>query len=104
MSIDTTFKPMGPTVAVGTSAVQVVNVAGNVASGITSFRIVNITATAASIGYGTSATNALSTIPGFAVTVPPNGVCYLEVPYNTWFIASAATTFQVTPGMGGVGG
>jgi hypothetical protein len=109
MSIDTTFAPRGPTVLVGAAAIQVVNAAGNVASGITSFRVHNVNAAKQQLGWGTTSTNAVATAaaagaPQNVITIEIGGTIYLELPYNTFFIASAAASFEVTPGMGGVGG
>jgi hypothetical protein len=109
VSIDTTFKPLLPTVSLpAATAIQVVP-AGLVASGVVSFRISNITTTAAVIGWGTTATNATDTAaaagaPQNAMTIagtPGQSVVYLELPYNTFFLTSAISVFEVTPGMGG---
>jgi hypothetical protein len=103
MSLETTFKPMQPTVAVTTVAVQAVAPSvGN--AGVASFRTYNAAATAQIIGYGTSAANAIAAIPGNAVTVGPGLSIYLDLPAATWFIGNTGSTFQVTPGQGGVGG
>jgi hypothetical protein len=103
VSLETTFKPMQPTVIVTTATVQAVAPSvGN--AGVASFRVYNAAAAAQIIGYGTSATNAAAVIPGNAVTVPPGASCYMDLPAATWFIGNTGSTFQVTPGQGGVGG
>jgi hypothetical protein len=117
MSIDVTFKPLAPTTVVGVAAAQASpQVQSLQQAGVISFRIRNITALAAVLGWGTSAANTVATAAtaaapqnaitlGGSATVGVGGVTvYLELPYNTFFIASAAATFEVTPGSGGVGG
>lgn len=115
MSIETTFKPLAPTTLVGLTAIQASAQPGQLQqAGVTSFRIRNITATAAVFGWGVSSASAVATAPTAAA--PQNSITvaggaaiggpaiYLELPVYTWFISSVAATFEVTPGMGGVGG
>jgi hypothetical protein len=108
MSIDTTFKPLGPTCFVsnvtGTQVVQQGNLSG---SGL-SFRIRNLAATAQYIGWASTAAGATATAP--SVTGPAGGqVCVgllgssvetFELPPYSYFIASTVTGFEVTPGTG----
>ena len=106
MSIDTTFKPLQPTVAVTTVAVQAVP-AGASSDGVTSFRVHNNAGTKQIFGWGISAiaaTAAITGLPGTMFTFEIGEVVYLELPYNVWMIGNAASAFEVTPGMGGVGG
>lgn len=101
------FTPSGPTVLVGTSEVAVPS-AYNV--GPTSYRIRNITASAAYISWLTPNTSGTAAI---TVAAPTNGVpsantisiaagiCEkLSLPQNAVFKASASAAFEVTPGEG----
>jgi hypothetical protein len=104
MSIDTTFHPITQTVLVGATAVQV---ATDTQLDNTTFRVLcrtagsftwggsNVTAKAAPVA-GTPAFNTLSML-----TV--GSVLYIEVPSNSFFV-SAAGSFEITGGKGGVGG
>lgn len=108
MSVDTTFAPRGQTFLIGTGAAQVVT-PGNSMSGAVSFRIHNVNAAKQTIGWATNAASAVATAPAAGapqtvMTIEIGGTIYLELPYNTFFIASAAASFEVTPGNGGVGG
>jgi hypothetical protein len=111
MSIDTTFKPATQTTLVGLTAAQVGGPGGTATlqSGVTTFRIHNILAAAAVLGYGPSAATAVATpaaanAPAFAITIAAGAVVYLELPSPTFFIASAASAFEITGGIGGCGG
>lgn len=101
MSIDTTFSPRAPTVAVTTAAVQAVT-PGNNALGVTSFRIHNTGVASGIIGWALNSASAVAAVPGFAMTIAAGAVLYLELPYQTFFISTG--TFEITPGTGGVGG
>lgn len=117
MSVDVVFKPLAPTTLVGVAAIQASPQAGTLQqAGVITFRIRNITVAAVTFGWGTTAANTVSTPAtaaapqnvitlGGSATVGVGGVTvYLELPYNTFFISSAAASVEVTPGNGGVGG
>ena len=113
MSIDTTFKPLTMTTLVATTATQIggTSAAGGTGQqlGVTSFRIHNNGAAAQIIGWGVSATAAVATAaaanaPQNALTIAAGATVYLELPWSTYFIGNASSTFEVTGGMGGVGG
>ncbi len=111
MSVDTTFSPRGPTVLIAVTGAQAVNAAGNNQAGITSFRIHNNAAAKQVIGWGTTAASAAAAAvaaaagaPQWSITMEIGAVIYLELPYNIFFCGNTASTFEVTPGTGGVGG
>jgi hypothetical protein len=109
MSIDTTFKPIGPTVSIGQTPSQAVPTPSNFSAGITTFRIFNTSTTFYQyLAFGNTsalAAAAFTTAPnGYVITIPLNTVCYLELPYNTWFVTGSGSVLIITPGQGGVGG
>lgn len=114
MSIDSTFKPATGNYAVDNSvAAQVVEAQG---SGVSTFRIRNTTAASAVayVSWGrtaalTLAANAAAPAIGTpkvnSIGIPPNGVVYIEVPANSFFIGSAAApNLEICGGQGGTGG
>jgi hypothetical protein len=112
MSIDTTFKPLGNTYAVDNSAAVQIPNAGM--QGITTFRIRNLSTSAAVyVAWGRTApaapaAPALGAPIANAIGISPGGTLYLEVPANSFFIASTALAgpggVEITGGIGGVGG
>lgn len=104
MSIDTTFRPTGPTVLVGVVATQV---GDDLSSGCSTFRVRCVTA--GYLSWGTSAVTAKGAPAAGApvantIGMAAGGVGYFELPYNVYFISSVADGFEVTPGQGGTGG
>lgn len=104
-SINTTFQPVGPTVALASGTSVQVNPSPSNNLG-DCFRIINTTATAAHrIAWGRSSSVAVPTAAGPQnLLVPAAGVIYLCLPADSWFNSDAASTFEITPGIGGVGG
>lgn len=118
MSIDTTFHPLSMNSLVGVTATQIGGTSATGGTGqqlgVTTFRIRNITAAAAVLGWGQTAASAVITAP--AANAPQNSITvaggaagggpavYLELPYGTFFISSVAAAFEIQGGMGGVGG
>lgn len=105
-SINTTFQPTGPTVALasGTPAQGNPTPSGNLGD---SFRIINTTATAAvhRLAWGRSNSVAVPSAAGpNNLLVPASGVIYLCLPADSWFNSDTGSTFEITPGIGGVGG
>lgn len=104
MSIDTTFKPGGPTVAVasGTPAQALSPGQGG------TFRIINTTAANAATRIAWGRTAAGTAVPAAAgmqnLLLNGNAVIYLELPQDSFFNVAAGGTIEVTPGQGGVGG
>jgi hypothetical protein len=107
MSIDTTFHPITQTVLVGVTAAQV---SPDTQLDATTFRVRCMSAVSVYLTWGNSAaitsktpsagTNAFNTLGMIGV----GAVMYIEVPSNSFFIASAAAAFEITGGKGGVGG
>jgi hypothetical protein len=114
VSVDTTFKPTGPAILVGTSPVQI-QVGGNQGSigDAVYVRCLAAAASSAYFFYGPSAA-ALASLP----TVPPTGatgatsapnalgmfgqtVKVFQIPSNSFVVASAAGAFEMVPGVGG---
>ena len=101
MAIDATFQPQGPTVLVGTTAVQVPGAAG----GSTSYRIRNISASVQYFSWGTASVGA--PVAPVAGTPSANTIGMLGgsvetfcISSNPFLIAGTATGFEVTPGEG----
>jgi len=105
MSIDTTFHPITQTVLVGAAAVQV---ATDTQLDANTFRVRCLVA--AYLTWGNKSTITAAGAPAAGVPVmntigmAAGGVMYVEVPANSFFIASAAAAFEITGGKGGVGG
>jgi hypothetical protein len=105
MSIDTVFKPTGPTALVAATATQV---ATQNAGGVYMFRVINLATSIQRFSWGRTA--AAATALGGAAPVAagtPNTITMLggtvetfEIPCDSWFIASSATGFEFTPGQG----
>jgi hypothetical protein len=110
MSIDTTFKPLGPTVPINGTPAQAVPAPSGFSAGITTFRIFNQNGMSTTFGWGLTAAAAAyaagnaNSIPGSWLWVNGETAIYLELPYNTWFCVGTGETFSFTPGQGGVGG
>jgi hypothetical protein len=113
VSIETTFKPLTMTSLVATTATQIGGVSATGGTGqqlgVTSFRIHNNSAAKHILGWGQTAASAVATAaaanaPQNSITLEIGAVVYLELPYGTFFIGDASSTFEITGGMGGVGG
>lgn len=108
MSIDTTFKPITPTVAYGTTGGAAPVADKGAYLGVTTFRIRCITA--GYIAWGPSSSLAAPTAP--AVGTPEQNVLgfasgqtgYFEVPAASYFRGDGVGTFEITGGTGGTGG
>jgi hypothetical protein len=104
MSIDTTFKPLGPTTLLGLSAVQL-TASGNSSAAPISIRVRNLLTVAAYFSWaGNSGVSCVIPTAGNpsqgTIGMLPTSVETFEVPYNSWFIANTAAAFEMTPGMG----
>jgi hypothetical protein len=106
MSIDTTFHPITQTTLVGATAVQV---ATDTQLDNTTFRVLCLVA--AHLTWGNKSTIVANAGPVAGAPVfntlsmlTVGSVMYIEVPSNSFFIASAAAAFEITGGKGGVGG
>ena len=110
MAYDSAFSPMGPTVLVGTSSVQVktTNNEGN-----TSYRVRNLLATQQYFSWAAPLpSDAAVTVPAIVTPVagtpspktigmfPYSVETFSGLPANAWFLANAAGAFEVTPGEG----
>jgi hypothetical protein len=106
VSIDTTFKPMGATVAVTSGTPVQVIPQGNNSAGIMSFRIVLSTGSSGRFNWGpTSASVPAPTGPGVnTIFLGSASPIYLELPPYSWFNVSVGDVAEITPGQGGVGG
>lgn len=105
MSIDTTFKPQGPTALVVATAIQV----PNGGSGITSFRVRNLATVAQYFSWGKTAAQAtllagiapIANTPSFnTIGMLPSSVETFEIPGDSFFIAGTVTGFEFTAGQG----
>jgi hypothetical protein len=105
MSIDTVFKPTGPTALVVNTASQVAN---QNAGGVYMFRVINLSTSIQRFSWGRTAA-AATALAGAApaVTGTPNTITMLggtvetfEIPCDSFFIASTVTGFEFTPGQG----
>ena len=104
MSIDTTFRPLGPTVLVGTAAVSP---GAHLSSGCSTFRVRCLVS--AYLGWGNDNVGApvapAAGVPAVnTLGFSAGDIAYVELPYNVFFISSVAASFEVTPGQGGTGG
>lgn len=111
MAYNSPFTPLGPTVLVGTSSVQVTS---NRNIGPTSYRIRNLSSSAAQyirwaapLPSDTAVTVPAATAPTAGTPQPqtlglaPGAVeTFGGLPPNAWFIANAVGAFEVTPGEG----
>ena len=109
MAYNSAFSPFGPTYQVGTSPVQVKSSNNVYPSG---YRIVNLTSSLVHIGWqpqepGDATVTPTANAPTAGVPVanvlaiPANGVgVFSGIPPNAWFISSAATSVEITPGEG----
>ena len=109
MAYNSAFAPFGATYQVGTSAVQVKSANNVYPSG---YRIVNLTSSLVRVGWAPQEPNDATVTPvatapsaGAPVmnvlSIPANGVAvFSSIPPNAWFIASAATSLEITPGEG----
>jgi hypothetical protein len=103
------FAPFGPTYLVGTSPVQV-NSSNNMYP--TGYRFVNLTANLVRVCWQPQEPNNATVTPVLiapaagvpsanTLAIPANGVAvFSSIPPNAWFVASAATSLEVTPGEG----
>lgn len=99
MSIDTTFKPQGPTTLVGVTAVQVDQ--GQAGSSTIRVRCL----VTAYLTWGVASTITAAGAPGATPVVNTVGLTAgtvetFEIPIRMFFISSVAAAFEVTPGMG----
>ncbi len=107
MSVDTTFKPLGPTTLVGVTAVAPMT--KDAAGGVTTFRLRCLATAYLTWGPSSSITAAGAPSAGtpssntIGMTTGGNAA-YIEVPAGSFFISSVAASFEVTPGSGGTGG
>lgn len=109
MAYNSAFSPFGPTYLVGLTPVQVKSSNNVYPSG---YRIANITATIQRITWQPQEPSDATVTPVVVAptagvpsantfAIPANGVaCFSGIPPNAWFVASAATAFEVTPGEG----
>jgi hypothetical protein len=104
MSIDTTFKPVGQTVVVSTTAVQVRSLAAD-PGGTLSIRVRNLSGSAQYFSWG-STSSVTCTAPAAGAPQPNtigmigSSVETFEIPQAAYFIASSSTGFEMTPGQG----
>lgn len=107
MSVDTTFKPLGPSQVLPATGVQL-QFAGTF-GGALSVLLVNIGAAVAYVSWGGTAAQAASALPAAptagtqftnSVAVPINGSRVIEVMPGLFFAATAASIFA-TIGAGG---
>jgi len=103
MAVDTVFKPLGPTVLIVASAVQVTPAA----SGQMSYRVRNLTAVGTGQYFTWGPTSSVSSTSPSAGTPAANtigmvggGVETFDIPPGMFFIASSVTGFEFTPGIG----
>jgi hypothetical protein len=105
LSLDTVFKPTGPTVLIAATATQV---ASQNAGGVYMFRVINLATTLQRFSWARTAAQATA-LGGAAATAlgTPNTIAMLggsvetfEIPCDSFVIASTATGFEFTPGQG----
>jgi hypothetical protein len=108
MSIDTTFHPIGSSLAIVSGSPAQLNGGQSGQIGVTTFRVVNTTAASAStrISWGTTAASTpVPAAPGPSnLLLLPNEALYIEVPPNVFFNVAANGSIDVIGGQGGVGG
>ena len=108
MAYNSAFSPFGATYLVSTSPVQVKSTNNVYPSG---YRIINLTSSLVRVGWAPQepsdatvtpvATTPTATGIANVLTIPANGVAVFSgIPPNAWFIASAATSVEITAGEG----
>lgn len=103
MSVDTTFKPITPSVSFTTSAVQVVTDKAN-PGGITTFRVTNTGSGGIRFSWGGASVASPTGAGPNTMYVGAGLSVYIEVPVNSYFIGASGATFDVIGGIGGTGG
>lgn len=110
MAYNSAFSPFGPTYLVGSSAAVQVKTTNNVYP--SGYRFVNITSSLIRVSWqpqepfdATSTpvvTAPTLTVPSAnTIAIPANGVAVLAgIPPNAWFLSSAASSVEITPGEG----
>ena len=110
MAYNSAFAPFGPTYLVGSSAAVQVKSSNNVYP--SGYRIVNITASAIRVSWQPQEPNDATstpvvtaptlTVPSYnTFYIPANGVqVFSGIPPNAWFLSSAASSAEITPGEG----
>jgi hypothetical protein len=103
MSIDTVFKPLGPTVLVGVTAVQVV--ASGTGSNYSSIRVRNTATTTQYFTWGGAAVAALGAPTAGVPSANTIGMAAgatetFDIPPALFFIGNTASAFEMTPGQG----
>lgn len=103
MSVDTVFQPKLPTILVVGAGVQIVPQGTGIGT-LMVVRVVNLSATAQRLGYGSTAAQALAnavapTAGGkYSLTVSAAGITYFEFSSGMFFAADNGTGFELTPG------
>ena len=109
MAYNSAFSPFGATYLVGTSAVQVKSSNNVYPSG---YRIMNITSGLVRVTWqpqepGDASVTPVVIAPALGspkantLTIPANGVgVFSGIPPNAWFLSSAASSAEITPGEG----
>jgi len=110
MAYNSPFTPWGSTYLVGNAAAVQVKTSNNVYP--TSYRIVNVTSSLIRVSWqppepGDLAVTLAVTAPTLGapsantISIPANGVAVIGgLPPNGWFLSSAATSAEITPGEG----
>ena len=110
MAYDSAFAPYGPTYLVGSAATVQVKSSNNVYP--SGYRIANITSSAIRVSWqpqepfdatSTPVVTAPTLTQPSANTlyIPANGVAVFSgIPPNAWFLSSAASSAEITPGEG----
>jgi hypothetical protein len=105
MSVDTVFKPTGPTVLVVNAATSL---GTQNTGGVYMFRVINLSASQQRFSWGRTAA-AVTALGGAApvaagtpttITMLANSVETFEIPCDSFAIASSASGFEFTPGQG----
>ena len=110
MAYNSAFAPFGPTYLVGSLAAVQVKSSNNVYP--SGYRIVNITSSAIRVSWQPQDPNDATSTPVVtapALTVPSYNTFYIPangvqvfsgIPPNAWFLSSAASSAEITPGEG----
>lgn len=102
MSIDTVFKPLGPTVLIGLTAVQVV--ASGTGSNYSSIRVRNLGTVVQYFTWGGANVASLTPSAGVpaanTIGMAAGATETFDIPPALFFIANAAAAFEMTPGQG----